>query len=318
MPFPRVGGRVLSPHLAKPMRRLLRVLAVGFLSLVVLLLLAIGTVYGVSQRQLQRTYSVPAEAPIVFTADSVAVARGRHLATTVATCALCHGIDFGGSVYSDAGPLGIITGPNLTRGRGGVGARLSDADWERAIRHGIRQDGTSLIVMPSEVYVHLSDQDLSALLAFLKQTPPVDRELPPTHFRLLGRAFLAAGRLPLLVAAKTPQVEHVASVGMDTTAVYGRYLADIGGCHGCHGHGLSGGRVAGPPDLPPASNLTPEGLGAWTEADFVQTMRTGQRPDGTLLDPFMPWPLLGGMTDAELHALWLYLQSVPPKPFGNK
>jgi len=98
----------------------------------------------------------------------------------------------------------------------------------------------------------------------------------------------------------------------------GRYLADIAGCHGCHGTGLSGGPVAGPPGLPPASNLTTAGIGDWTEADFVRAMRNGRRPDGSSLDPFMPWEVFGKMTDDELHALWLYLRSVPARAFGNK
>jgi hypothetical protein len=76
--------------------------------------------------------------------------------------------------------------------------------------------------------------------------------------------------------------------------------------------------VAGPPGLPPASNLTPAGIGAWTEADFVRALREGKRPDGSPLNEFMPWKVFRGMTDAEYHALWLYLRSVPPKPFGNK
>jgi hypothetical protein len=76
--------------------------------------------------------------------------------------------------------------------------------------------------------------------------------------------------------------------------------------------------VAGPPDLPLASNLTPSGIGRWTEADFTRAMREGKRPDGTTLDAFMPWEVFRNMSDSDLHALWLYLQSVPPKAFGNK
>jgi mono/diheme cytochrome c family protein len=107
-------------------------------------------------------------------------------------------------------------------------------------------------------------------------------------------------------------------VPADTTAAYGKYIADIAGCHGCHGYGLSGGRVAGPPGLPPASNLTPAGIGSWTEVDLTRAMREGKRPDGSQLNEFMPWKVFRGMTDAEIHAMWLYLRSVPPKPFGNK
>jgi cytochrome c553 len=301
-----------------PMRRLRKVILACLGLLAVLALLVFAAVYGLSGRRLGRVHPVPTEAVLPMPADSASVARGRHLATSVATCVLCHGEDFGGAVYADAGPLGIVVGSNLTRGRGGVGGVLTDADWERAIRHGVRRDGTSLIVMPSEVYVHLSDRDLAALVAYLKQVPPVDRELPPTRFRLLGRALLAAGRLPLLVAEKTPLAPHVAAVEPEATAAYGRYLADIGGCHGCHGYGLSGGRVAGPSDVPPASNLTPASLGHWTEADFVRALRAGERPGGAPIHDFMPWRVLGRMTDDELHALWQYIRAVPPKAFGNK
>ncbi len=82
---------------------------------------------------------------------------------------------------------------------------------------------------------------------------------------------------------------------------------------------MSGGRVAGPPGLPPASNLTAGGtIRSWTEADYFKAMRTGLRPDGTRMDEFMPWRQFAHMTNDELRAIWLYLQSVPAKPFGHK
>lgn len=285
--------------------------------LVALALSGAAGVYALSERALARTYAVP-QPQLRPPTGGTAVARGAHLATAVANCVLCHGEDLGGKVYADAGALGVIAGPNLTRGRGGIGAAFTDADWVRAIRHGVRRDGTSLIVMPSETYVHLSDRDLGALVAYLKQLPPVDRTPPPTRFGPLGRVLLASGRLPLLVAPKTPRVPAVPDVPPDTTAAYGRYLADVGGCRGCHGLGLSGGRVAGPDSLPRAANLTPAGLGGWTEADFVRAMREGRRPDGSAIDAFMPWPTLGRMTDAELRALWRYLERVPPRPTGTR
>ena len=100
--------------------------------------------------------------------------------------------------------------------------------------------------------------------------------------------------------------------------VYGKYLVEIAGCAGCHGYGLSGGRVAGPPGIPPASNLTPAGIGAWTEPDLRRVLREGRKPSGAAIDPFMPWKTYAGMTDDEIAAIWLYLRSVPAKPFGNK
>lgn len=67
-----------------------------------------------------------------------------------------------------------------------------------------------------------------------------------------------------------------------------------------------------PPGTPPAANLTPAGIGNWTEADFFHAIRTGKRPDGSVLNSFMPWATFRNMTDDELRALWLYVRSLPP------
>jgi cytochrome c553 len=227
--------------------------------------------------------------PLALPSDPAAIARGGHIARAVGTCVLCHGDDFGGAVYADMGAMGVVAGPNLTRGRGGIGAAFTVTDWVRAIRFGVRRDGTSLIAMPSEVFTNFSDEDLASLVAYLQQVAPVDRDVPRTRFGFLGRALLAVGRLNILVAPKTHHQPRPAAVGREPTPAYGRYLADVSGCHGCHGHRLSGGRVAGPPNLPSASNLTPAGIGGWSETDFVRAMREGRRPDGTALDEFMPW-----------------------------
>lgn len=298
------------------MSALIRILRVALIVLALVLVTGAGAVYALSERRLSRRYPVP-EPALAARADSASVARGEHLYKAI-TCALCHGDDGGGAVYSDAGSIGFLAGPNLTRGRGGVAPSRSDADWVRAIRYGVRPDSTSLIVMPSEVFANLSDDDLSALLGYLRQLPPVDRGLAPSHFRWLGRVFLALGRMNILVAPKTPVNVARPAVAEGATTDYGRYLADIAGCHGCHGHGLSGGAVAGPPGLPLASNLTSVGLGAWTEPMFVAAMRTGRRPDGSELHEFMPWRAFRHMNDLELSALWRYLQSVPPKATGGK
>lgn len=286
-------------------------------ALVALAVVGAGAVYAASERKLRETFDTTVP-PVVVSTDSASIARGEHLVRNVVSCTLCHGDDLGGAVYMSSAPIGVMAGPNLTRGRGGIGADYSDVDYARAIRRGVRRDGRSLIVMPSEVFTHLSQEDLGAMIAYIRQLPPVDREVPRSGFGPVGRALLAAGKMNILVAGKTPRLSPRASVPRDTTPAYGRYLADISGCHGCHGFGLSGGRVAGPPDLPPASNLTPAGIGNWTEADFARVLRQGKRPDGSAVDEFMPWEIFRGMADAEIHALWLYLRSVPPKPFGNK
>jgi mono/diheme cytochrome c family protein len=282
-----------------------------------LVLIAAGVVYAGSERKLRKTYDTAVE-PVTVPTDSASIARGEHLVRNVIDCTVCHGSDLGGAVYSSSAAIGTVAGPNLTHGKGGLDASYKDIDYVRAIRRGVKRDGTSLIVMPSEVFTHLSQEDLGAVLAFLKRMQPVDREVPRSGFGPVGRALLASGKMNILVAGKTPRYDAPLSVPRDTTPAYGKYLADISGCHGCHGYGLSGGRVAGPPGLPPASNLTPAGIGSWTEADLTRALREGKRPDGTTLNEFMPWKVFHGMTDAEVHALWLYLKSVPPKAFGNK
>jgi mono/diheme cytochrome c family protein len=277
-------------------------------------------VYVASERMLRAKYDVPSTA-LSYAPAQVSAARGEHLVRAFGSCTLCHGEDLGGGSYGDPSPIGVVAGPNLTRGRGGLGATNTDADWVRGIRYGVHADSTSLIIMPSEVWVHFSDADLASIIAYLKSLPPVDREVPRTHFKPLGRALLAAGKLSILVAPKTPRLTNVAWVPPEPTPAYGRYIADVSGCHGCHGFGLSGGRVAGPPGLPPASNLTPDaetGIASWEEADFVRALRTGKRPDGTAINDFMPWQQFRNMTDDELHAVWVNLRSVPPKTFGGK
>jgi mono/diheme cytochrome c family protein len=286
-----------------------------------LVLVSFAYVYGRSEMRIRRRYPVPSEPPLTLSNDSATIARGRHLATATAVCVVCHGDDMGGMVYSDAGPVFRVVGPNLTGGRGGRGGRIpgsSDVDWELALRHGVHADGRSLVIMPAEVYAHLTNSDAVAILSYLRQLPPVDRTLPSTHFGPVGRFLLTKPTFTALVAEKTPRIPHAAEPPPDTSIEYGAYLADIGGCRGCHGLHLSGGHVLGPPGTPPAANLTPRGLSGWTEAEFVRTIRTGRTRSGAVLNTFMPWPVLGRMTDTELHAIWRYLQTVPPEDFGKR
>jgi len=302
----------------KPTRPLWRTILIRSLGIVALLVvLAVTAVYAVSESRLRKIYPIAAK-DLELPETGASVGRGEHLVHSVASCTLCHGDDLGGTVYADMGPIGIVAGPNLTRGRGGVGQGNVRADWIRAIRYGVRGDGTSLIMMPSEVFTNMSNADLASIVAYLTSLPPVDREMPRSRFKFLGRALLAAGRLDILVAPKTHHSPATENAAPSSAIERGRYLADISGCHGCHGYGLSGGHVAGPPGLPPAANLTPAGLGSWSAQDFERAIRTGRRPDGTAINDFMPWRVYSTMSDDDLSSLWAYLRSVPPKASGNK
>lgn len=280
-----------------------------------LVMAAVAAVYLVTTVRMSKRYDVAA-APIAVPRDSAGLARGRHLAGAIAKCVACHGEDFGGAVMADDWPFGRLVASNLTSGKGGVGPRYDDAAMGRAIRHGIRYDGTPLRVMPSEAFQYLADDDVEALIGYIRSVPPVDRELPSMRIGPVARVISLLTTFPL-IPARVVDHQRVPAATMPEapTTGYGQYLANVGGCTGCHGPGLSGGQV-GPGR--PASNLTPAGIGTWTEEDFRRALREGMRPGGVAIDSAMPWRQAGRMTDSEIHALWVFLKSVPPKEFGNR
>ena len=104
------------------------------LTLLLIVVGVIGVVFLGSNYRLNRKYSV-ATSPVSERSDSASLARGDHLYHSIG-CAICHGVDGGGALYLDAGPIGLAAGPNLTRGRGGIGSSRSNGDLVRAIRHG--------------------------------------------------------------------------------------------------------------------------------------------------------------------------------------
>ncbi len=125
---------------------------------------------------------------VAIPSDSASVAYGKYLAESHG-CQKCHGADFSGAMVADAPPF-LVNASNLTSGNGGVGSMFSDGDWLRAIRHGVGQDGRGLIIMPSEAYYHFSDEEVGALVAYLKQVEPVDHEQARSEFRLLGKIIM--------------------------------------------------------------------------------------------------------------------------------
>ena len=254
--------------------------------------------------RLSMVYEVPVETIEVPT-NQASIERGQHLVNTVLFCKECHGDDLGGKLQFNDPLTGRISARNLTRGKGGIGSEISDEGWVLAIRHGVDEDGTPLIEMPSESFNSLSDADLGAIIAYLKSLPPVDNELPE---RRLGPFYqLSILSNPSLIPAEV--IDHFGprprAPDPDVTAEYGKYLATA--CRICHGPNLSGGRGAGA-----GLDLTGGGdLSKWGEAEFVTALRTGETPRGEPLDPrLMPWERVGGLTDDELHAIWLYLQTL--------
>lgn len=296
------------------MPRLLKLPLFLLLGLIGLGLLAAAVVWFVSNARLRKTHRVSVRPVPALGAE--AVARGKHLAVSRG-CTDCHGADLGGATVFDDGPMGRVDGPNLTRGAGGLPADYADLDYVRAIRHGVARDGRGLFLMPSAEYQNFSDADMAALIAYLKSVPPVARSSGGVTLGPVARVLVATGKVKLAADI----IDHVnvrpAVVTPGITAEYGRYVGAA--CIGCHGDNYSGGKIAsGPPDWPPAANLTPADdsrIKAWSEGDFVSAMRTGKRPDGSEINPVMP-RAFGNMDDTELRALYAFLKTLPAAATG--
>jgi mono/diheme cytochrome c family protein len=300
------------------MRSVMKWTVRAVLALIVLVGGIVAVAFAYSSHLMNRRLSLPIVA-LSDVSDATTLARGAYLARTRG-CGDCHGSDFAGRLAIDAGPVGRIYAPNLT-----LGGTLRDYDvarFEHAVRHAVGADGRPLLVMPSRDYAQLADSDVVALYAYLRALPSLDVVQPRSTIGVLGRVLYLFGQFDLMPAdgidhalASAPKSLPDAAASVET----GRYVAQT--CIGCHGTGFAGGHVPGtPPSFADAANLTPDatGLAGWREADFFRAMREGKRPDGSAIDPFMPWRSLGAMDDAELHALWAYLSTLPAKARGTR
>lgn len=293
------------------MKRGLRIIGLVLGSLIGIVLLIGILLYLIGNGRLNKVYDFPAS-DITLPEDAASLEIGKHRVESL--CQGCHGEDLSGDEnFFDGGPLGQLDSANLTSGAGGIGGEFTTEDYVRAIRHGIGRDGQP-IFMPAVVSTaHLSDEELGAIIAYMKTLPPVDHELDGQQFSPLAKILLAAGALGKLPAEAVSHDVHVTAPEPGPTAEYGEYMVNTNDCRICHGIELNGGHHVDPtiPNISP--NLTPGGeLAAWSEEDFINTIRTGTTPGGHPLNPdLMPWPSYSKFYDDELKAIWAYLQTLP-------
>lgn len=293
----------------------MRALLVGLGALVLLAATALGLGVVLAERKMQRTVSVPVQ-PVALRDDAASVERGKYLFSSRG-CVDCHGSAGTGRTFVDDGGL-VIAGPNITTGPGGVVTAYQPVDWVRSIRHGVNPQGRPLMIMPSEDYNRFTDDDLASLVAYIRRLPPASGQgavvklpLPIKALYGYGAIHDAAARIDHTLPPQQPVPEGV-------TLAHGSYVANM--CIGCHGVNLAGGKIAGgPPDWPPAANLTPgEGsvMQRYPDADTLIAMfRSGKRPDGAEVK-VMPFGSLGAMSETDLRALHLHLKGLPPQPHG--
>lgn len=242
--------------------------------------------------------------------EAVAIESGEQAMRALVGCMDCHGEDLAGGGEVEMWPMMHLRAPNITPG--GVTADYTVEDWDRIVRHGVRKDGRAAMMPVMESHF-ISDQELSDVIAYARSVPAVHTQQPPSQLYLPGKALLSIGLVHLSADEIDQHLDQPARPpDSKDTAAYGAHLATA--CKGCHGATLQGGPIpAAPPNWPDAADLTASGLGTWSEADFVGLMRTGRRPDGTEVDPIMPWRISKNMTDEDLHALWTHLTSLPAK-----
>jgi mono/diheme cytochrome c family protein len=281
------------------MKRLLRWLGLTVGTLVVVGLVAYAVVYVLSERVLRRTYPVPAVA-ISIPTDAASITEGRRLATIHGCYGGCHGKEGGGVVMFDQPLIARVVAPNLTA----AVRRYSDAALVGIIRHGVRPGGRSMVVMPSEAFVLLSDEDLGRIIAFLKSLPAVDGPGAGVSLGPLGRIGVAVGQyktVAQLIRETVPPPE-----ASSEQAAYGRYLARTT-CVQCHGTSLRG---ASTPDFTSPSLQV---VAAYSPVAFTHLLRDGVALGGRNLPTMSPWArtLLSHLTDSEISALYSYLHVLP-------
>jgi hypothetical protein len=135
----------------------------------------------------------------------------------------------------------------------------------------------------------------------------------------LGKVLDVNGKFVLDVARHIDHGKPDLAPAPTPTLEYGKYVVRM--CTGCHGEKLSGGPIPGAPsDLPPPLNLTPHetGLKGWTYDDFDKLLTKSKRKNGQDLKPFMPVEAFGKMDETEKHAIFAYLQSLAPLPYGGR
>lgn len=301
----------MNPWVKRSLAALAGVVALGALAL------ALGVWMG--ERKTQRHVEVKV-LPVALPADPAGIERGRYLFATRG-CAECHGANGAGRAFIDDGHGMYAKAPNISPGAGSVVAAYSAEDWVRTIRHGVKPDGRPVFIMPSEDYNRITDVDLGALIAYVKQMPPAAGEALVARIPAPVKALYGFG----LIKDAAEKIDHTLApsqpVPAEVSAAHGAYVANM--CIGCHGARLSGGKIpGGPPDWPAAANLTPGDGSAMTRyADAVQfqaMLKSGKRPDGSAISKVMPFGSLSQLSDLDAQALFMHLKRLAPVAAGNR
>lgn len=243
------------------------------------------------------------------------VARGEYLVNV--SCINCHSAVNENNMPTGTHPMsggfnlleaegfgfiGQLSAENLTPG--GKLADYSDGELFRALRGSVMKDGRKMVMMAYMPYGQLSDDDIQAIIAYLRSLPAAPSgSLTGDNINFIGALMLGAG----LFGQSAPQAaETIAAPPAGATAEYGKYVASFGECRGCHGPEMTGAEAT--LVLPAVPNPRPY-VSTLTEEQFTEMMRTGIKPSGVAFQPSMPWQNAAKMSAEDLAALYVYLIS---------
>jgi mono/diheme cytochrome c family protein len=297
-------------------------------------LLGIVLIAGIGLAVIEWRWTRRFEAPypaIAATKDPVVIAQGEYIVHSVAACAYCHVPREQWSTLAQGKrlpltghhrfplPFGTIYSANLTPDPvTGIGTR-SDGELARILRHGVRADGRAALPLMD---IHLTDDDLTAVISYLRSQPAVSHAVPEHDLSLFGKTLMA-----FAISPTSPTAAPAKTSPAGATVERGAYLAnDVSSCVQCHtdrgedgaftGAPFSGGQrmdvAADRTKVYVSPNLTPDALsspvGRWSAEEFVARFRVGEQLEGTP----MPWGAFAGMSDSDLKAIYRYLRSLPP------
>ena len=315
------------------------------LILVSLIIVVVLGLFLYIQMSWNKTYDWPGP-DLKSSTDSTVIARGKYLVTGPAHCVSCHVSGFADMVAADSGkavvlqggvgfpmgPLGVMYSRNLTSDpKTGIG-RYTDEQVFRMMRHGIRPNNVASLplLMP---FWNMADEDLVAIVSYLRSLPPVEHAVPEPEWTFMGKAVRTFAPTFKPIEKPTPPAT---APPMAATKERGEYLARyVCNCVGCHTnrdqmtYEAIGPEFAGGMEFEPwpalhkylnmdttiwfrTPNLTPSPNSVWskykTEAEFIARFREGR----TVAASPMDWGPLSRMSDEDLKALYMFLQSIPP------
>jgi mono/diheme cytochrome c family protein len=263
--------------------------------------------------------------------DSAVIAKGKHIVLGPGHCADCHSsipnvdslIKLNQEVPLSGGheftfDLGKFYARNLTSDKEtGIGS-MTDGEIARTLRFGVKKNGEA--ALPFMPFQNMSDEDLTAIVSYLRTLKPIKNNVPEHNYTLMGNLVKA-----FMLKPEGPTEPIKVGVPEDSTAEYGKHMVmAVANCNECHtkrdgigryiGKPLAGGWVMEGITVP---NLTPHPesrIFDWTEEMFVKRFRMGR----TNPKSHMPWEAFGRMSDLELKAIYRYLQTVEAAKTGEE